>query len=122
MVKWCGDNFSKRGKAVMLKKVLFWGIVISGSLAVVCFLTLTIFTIIYGDLKVITTDPADPILESYGRYMEKAKYEIYRSVYGKVHLTLAFSILITFALSGLRWYVMNKKDKKPKGDEPEQKQ
>ncbi len=66
-------------------------------------------TIIYGDLKVITTNPADPILdEGYGRYMEPTKYEIYRLVFGKVHFVGVFSLLITFALYGFRCYIMKR--------------
>ena len=96
----------------MLEKVLFWGNVISFSLAVICFLIITIMAIIYGYAGWITTDMNDPEIEKGNViYMENEKYERYRPVMGKIHLTGGFSVLITFTFSGLRWYLKNKKTK-----------
>ena len=96
-------------EAIMLEKILFWGILVFFSLFLICFLTLTIITIIHGDLKTITSDPTDPILEKeYGRYMEKEKYDQHLSVFGKIHLASVSCLLITFALYGLQWYIMKR--------------
>ena len=91
-------------------KILSWGAIIFFSLFVLCFLIMTISVIIYGDPKVITTDPTDPILdEGYGRYMEKAKYEVYRLVMGKVHFTGWSCGIIGLILNILREYIIKKK-------------
>ena len=93
----------------MLEKVLFWGNVVSACLVVLCFLMITVSAIIFGYGDGITSDPDDPRREKGNvSYMEKEKYDIYRLVMGKIHLTGGFSVLITFALSGLRWYLKKK--------------
>ena len=108
---------------MVLKKVLFWGGVSSFSLFVLCFLIITISAIIYGYGDGITSDPTDSRIENGTvRYMEEAKYEIYRSVMRKVHLTGVFSVLIALVLNGLHSYITNKKDKRPERSELEQSQ
>ena len=90
----------------MLEKILFWGVLVSFSVAVLCFLIITIMAIIYGYPGWITDNPDDPEIEKGNAiYMEKAKYEKYRSFIREIHLTGGFSMLITFALYGLRWYI-----------------
>jgi len=91
----------------MLMKVLFWGIVVSASLFVLCFLIITISAIIYGYGDGITSDPADSRIENGTvRYMEKATYETYRSIMGKVHLTGWSCGIVTLILNILREYIM----------------
>jgi hypothetical protein len=55
--------FVERGKVLMLEKVLFWGIVISFGLVVLCFLIITVSAIIFGYGDSITSNPDNSRLE-----------------------------------------------------------
>ena len=92
----------------MISKGLFFGICLFIVVVAVCFITLVIITIIYGDPKGVTDDPTDPRLErGHANYLEPATYKKYRMVNRSVTYTGFLSVLIGLSLYGIRWYILN---------------